>query len=289
MSGPLRRPIDLRAARRAAQLQDRYLVGQRRTPHVAVGYPYGGGVTGPFLESLMRLQRYELAKPEPLLWHLLPQSGLYIGHNRNRIAEKFWTDTDADWLLQIDSDIEFPATVIEQLLTLAGPDRKVIAASVPLGPPFGSCGWNTTSTPGVWACLPSEEILPDGTPVDGVATALMMVHRDVIRAIAETAGQCWFLDLPPEPRLDDERSRKAWTGEGPMSDRRYIPQGEDLVFCLRAKAAGFQPWVAKIPGLKHHKTLPMSHDYESELMMGEYSAPPTAGSILAAAPAAAEG
>lgn len=264
MSGPFRRAIDVAVAQRRAQLQERFLVGQRG-PHVALGYPYGGGVTGPFHESLMRLQRYELAKPKPLLWHLLPQSGLYIGTNRNRIAEKFWQETDADWLLQIDSDVEFPATIIETLLQLAGDERKVLAASVPLGPPFGSCGWNRTRMPGVWACLPSEEVLPDGTPVDGVATAVMMAHRDVFAAIAEREGQKWFLEMPPEPRMDDERSAKAWRGDGPMSDRRYIPQGEDLVFCLRAQEAGFQPWVAKIPGLKHHKTLPLSHDYELPL------------------------
>ncbi len=241
------------------------IVGESRPGRVALGYPFGSGLTGPFHESLMRLQRYELSKPKPLLGFLLPQSGLYIDHNRNRIAEKFWADTDADWLLQVDSDIEFPPNLIEQLLAVAGHTKKVVAASVPLGPPFPSCGWLATELPGVWECLPAKNITKEGTQVHGLATAVMMVHREVLAAIAEREGQVWFLKLPPVARLDVEKSRLAWEGNGPTTDRQYIPQGEDLSFCLRAQDAGFASWVAKVPGLKHHKTLPLSHDYEDEL------------------------
>ena len=235
------------------------IIGSRQTK-VALGYPYGAGVTGPFHESLLRLQLYELSKPRPLLHYRLPQSGLYIDHNRNRIAEKFMA-TDADWLLQIDSDIEFPQTLVETLLELAGSEKKVLAASVPLGPPFPSSAWMMTESPGIWAGVPSERITSAGEPFDGLATAVLLVHRVVLEGIADQVGQCWFLKTMT-PKLINERSAAAWAGNGPMRDREYVPVGEDFAFCMRARDAGFQPWCAKVPGLKHHKTLPMSHDYE---------------------------
>lgn len=272
---------------------------------VALGYPFGGSVTWIFHESMMRLQRHELAKERPLLRHLIPQAGLYIDHNRNQICEKFMT-TDADWLLQIDSDIEFPATIIETMLAAAGADKKILAASVPLGPPLPSSGWMMTEQPGIWksvktlhwclakrgdqvcfgdlglrsgrwicaACgetyqwdderITGQQVLTE-TPmaVDGLATAVILIHRDVLQAIADRSGQCWFLKTM-QPRLTDEKSRKAWMNEdGVMADRRYISVGEDLSFCLRASEAGHQSWCFKMPGLRHHKTLPMSHDYDS--------------------------
>jgi hypothetical protein len=232
-------------------------------PKVAFGYPFGGSMTYPFVLSVRAMERHELAKREPLLAYDLPQSGLYIDHNRNRIVEKFMT-TDADWLLQIDSDIEFPPDIIETLLGVAGAEKKILAASVPLGPPLPSCAWMLTDQPGVWSAVPSEKITPEGIEVDGLATAVILIHRDVFAGIADLVGQCWFLKTM-QPRLTDERSRKAWIDGTPVRDRQYISVGEDLSFCLRAADAGFKSWCAKVPGLKHHKTLPMSHDYEQEL------------------------
>lgn len=234
----------------------------RAAATVALGYPYGAGVTGPFHESVLGLQLYELAKPRPLLAHRLPQSGLYIDHNRNAIAAKFMgIPARPEWLLQIDSDISFPPTLVETLLELAGRERKILAASVPLGPPLPSSAWMMTDQPGIWAGVPSEKITAEGVPVDGLATAVILIHRDVLEAIADQVGQCWFLKMMV-PRLDVPNSAAAWAEDGPVRAREYVAVGEDLAFCMRAKDAGFQSWCAKVPGLKHHKTLPMSHDFE---------------------------
>lgn len=237
---------------------------------VSLGYPYGGSVTGPFHLSVLALVLFEMTREargvgEPLL-HIGghgPVSGLYVEDNRQRITEAFMADpAKPEWLLQIDTDISFPPTIIETLLRVAGSTKKVLAASVPLGPPFPGCALRATQTPGIWAYLNSEEITADGVEVDGLATAVILIHRDVIEAIADRDGQCWFL-RKPTARLDQDASRAAWLGQGPSRDRRYINQGEDLAFCLRAKEAGFGIWCAKVPGLRHHKTLPMSHDHEA--------------------------
>lgn len=235
-------------------------------PRVAVGYPFGGGVTGPFLQSLLKLQTYELAKEQPLLRNLIPQGGLYIAQNRNRIVEKFLL-TDAEWLVQIDSDIQFPAQIIEMLLSVAGRDKKIVAASVPLSYSdeyekcLPSCGLMMTSTPGEWAYLTPDEIAPQGVAVDGIATAVVAIHREVFEGIAKQVGQCWFLHKN-QPSMLTDAQRAAWEPDGDISERKYVSVGEDLAFCLRAKDAGYQSWVARMPGLRHFKTLPLSHDFE---------------------------
>jgi len=139
----------------------------------------------------------------------------------------------------------------------------VIAASVPLGVPYPSCGWEKTGDPGIFRCMRPDEILAGGTKTDAAATAVFMVHRQVIDAIADAMGQSWFLSKLV-PRLDAPSSAAAWGEAGPMRDREFVEIQEDLAFCLRAGEVGFDVWVAKVSGLKHYKTLPMSHDYETE-------------------------
>lgn len=266
----------LRLAPRPAGAGGIHVIGAPRPTKVALGYPYGGSVTGPFHLSVLALTLYELSLPEPRL-HLAghaPESGLYVEDNRQRITEKFFADpARPEWLLQVDTDIRFRHTLIEQLLQVAGRDKKVLAASVPLGPPLPSSAWRHKPDhgPGVWVGVPSEEITAEGIRVDGLATAVILIHRDVVEAIAEREGHCWFLRRQ-YARLDKPTSREAWMGSGPMRDREFINEGEDLSFCDRAADAGFAIWCCKISGLQHNKTLPMSHDFETPELLAAAAA-----------------
>lgn len=265
-----------------------------RVARVAIAYPYGSGLTGPFAESLLRLEEYELSKPargqQPLLWHRLPQAGLYIAENRNRIAANFLKARSpeghpADWLLSFDSDIEFPATIIESLLEHAGDDKKILAASVPLGDAWPTSAFDRTERPGIWwplsfppwcarcrkqtlvretagwRCAPCGLLLDrvvteEPVQCDGIATAVVMIHREVFEAIADRHGQCWYhhIYVPRDGREPVEGANNR--------DVEFISQGEDLAFCLRAAREGYKSWCVVVPGLRHHKTLPLSHDFE---------------------------
>lgn len=241
------------------------IVGQRKSPTVALGYCYGT-LHGPFVDSLLALREWDLKRMaegrDPLVRQRLPRAGIYIDHNRNRIAEQFFAG-DCDWLLQIDTDIAFPPDIVETLLRLAGSDKKILAASVPLEPPMGSSAFMLTEMPGIWKAAPSEFVTADGVVADGVATAMILIHREVFDSIAAKFGQCWYLKDRNAPCLHEEASRAAWLEDGPIRDRKYVPQGEDLAFCLRAAEVGMKSWCVKVPGLRHHKALPMSHDFET--------------------------
>lgn len=231
-------------------------------PKVVVGYPVGGSVTLPFHASMLQLLAYEIDKPdhERLLGKINHTQGLYVGDNRNMLAQTFLR-TDADWLLQIDTDIEFPKTLLETMVSIAAGERRIVAANVPLGGGFETVAFQWDPAARIWAnykALPSDVF-----PCDAAATAVMLVHREVFQAIAEEHGQCWFhhMYIPKSP----EGTRPA--------DFEFHSIGEDTAFCQRAKAAGYQTWVARVPGLRHHKTRALSEDFDrARAMVGDDSA-----------------
>lgn len=215
---------------------------------VDIGFPVGCSVTLPFHSSMMRLLQYELGKPERLrrLVRVTHASSLYVADNRTLLVQQF-LGGGSEWLLQVDTDIEFPETLLESMVDLAGKDRKVLAASVPLGV-YDSCAFRMTDEVGVWETVAPVPTTP--VEVDGIATAVVLTHRSVFEAIAETSGQSWFhhIYLPTSP--------KGTTA----SKVRFRAMGEDLAFSIRAKAAGFAPWCVHVPGLRHYKTRALTHD-----------------------------
>jgi len=224
---------------------------------VVVGYPVGGSVTLAFHAAMLRLLAYEIQKPdeERLLATITHTQGLYVADNRTMLAQRFLELGRAEWLLQIDTDIEFPPTLLEDMLRLAGSEKKILAASVPLGA-YRSCAFmRDAATPGLWHDVAPLPLHP--VEVDGLATAVCLIHRDVLKSIAEGSGQCWFqhIYLPESPH-----------GTPPV-EFKFRSQGEDLAFSVRAARAGFKLWAVHLPGLKHFKTRALSHDDERALAL----------------------
>lgn len=213
---------------------------------VVLGYPVGGSVTLPFHASVIRLLGYEMAKPDAarLLARITHSSGLYVAENRTELSQQFLAGT-GDWLLMIDTDIEFPATLLETLLALAGTSRKILAASVPLGA-YATCAFNRTEKAGVWQAVP---VPLEPVAVDGVATAVALIHRSVFETIAAQHGQSWWhhVYLPAEDTSQPGDFRS---------------QGEDLAFSIKAASCGIQSWAVHVPGIGHYKTRRLSHDTE---------------------------
>jgi hypothetical protein len=222
---------------------------------VVVGYPVGGTVTLGFHVSIIKLLAYELQKgPGRHLAKITHAQGLYVGDNRTLLTQQF-LKMDSEWLLQIDTDIEFPPTLVEELLRLAGRDRKILAASVPLGA-YRSCAFmRDEEQPGVWRDVWPVPTHPE--EYEGLATAVCLVHREVFETIANHHGQCWFhhLYLPESPE-----------GTAPR-DFKFRSQGEDLAFSLRAAGEGYKLWAVHLPGVQHHKTRKLSHDDERAQML----------------------
>jgi hypothetical protein len=221
-----------------------------RDRKVVFGYPVGGSVTLPFHASCLRLVQHEIVKPEKerLLTRMMHASGLYVGDNRMVLAEAM-LEKESNWLLQVDTDIEFPPTLIETMLSIAGADKKIVAASVPLGSAYPTCGFKWTGKPGVYESVP---IGTEPVEVDAIATAVCLIHRDVFDGISDQHGRAWFHSI---------HLAKSAPGTAPR-DFSYVVNGEDIAFSMRAKACGFPIWCVHVPGLRHYKTMPLSHDDE---------------------------
>jgi hypothetical protein len=235
---------------------------------VVVGYPVGGSVTLAFHASMLKMLTHEVSKgPDRLLAKVTHSQGLYVADNRNLLIQRL-LETDAEWLLQIDTDIEFPETLLETLLRIAGKDRLVVAASVPLGA-YPTCAFNiaTDKPAGIWEPVP--QIVGEVMECDGVATAVLLVHRKVFEDIANRHGQCWMHHIYIPASKEGTRPR----------DFKFLSQGEDLAFSVRAKEAGHRIYCAYVPGLRHHKGRALSHD--DERMAAFASEDPGVGKLVA--------
>lgn len=146
---------------------------------------------------------------------------------RNRGVEEFLNARDADWLFWIDTDMGFPADVIDQLLAMADPvDRPIVGAlcfSQREGVEDGMGGFATHPTPTVYewkhlgnqaGFLPRLDYPRDAlVQVAGTGSACILIHRSALERIGEKFGT-WY-DRIPNPTVNELTS-------------------EDLSFCMRA-------------------------------------------------------
>lgn len=176
---------------------------------------------------------------ERTVTRIFEAQGLYVSQNRNTLVKDFLKNGNEEWLMQIDTDIEFGSDLVEKFLFVASQDSKmrILAANVRLGAHkhaayrrFGN----------VWA--PMEE-LPNAPliPVDAAATACIMIHRTVFEEMREKMGPVWF-DHQYIQGTEDDGSVKSIEG------------GEDLLFCERAREMGIQTWLVRGLKLRHYKT-----------------------------------
>lgn len=208
---------------------------------VVVATPVGGSFTVPFHRSIVGLLKYELAKPDEsrLLFDVFDSSGLYVQLNREAIVRRFLALPWPEWLLMIDSDIEFHPVLLEEILARAG-TATIVAASVPLGAGGSVCYEGVA--PGLWRGLTLDELPNEPLFRWGhVASAVLLIHRTALVDIEDEfgVGMSFAFD-------------RVWTEKG----FKHVP--EDLAFCGRAMNAGHHPHVARgFSLLRHFKTVPL--------------------------------
>ena len=208
---------------------------------VVLGYPIGFSETEPFALSVRRVSSYEQMKPdaERLLAGVTAAPGLYVEDNRNLLAEHTLR-LGAEWNWQVDTDIEFQHYVLETMVGMAeSGGLKILAASVPIGETYPSCGFRQA---GQWQWKPVFPMPQEPTEVDAIATACVLIHRSVYETMADKFGHRWF-------------NRITVGDKG-----KETVLGEDFSFCLRARECGFTIHCAHVAGLRHWKQMPLTHD-----------------------------
>ncbi len=167
-------------------------------------------------------------------------SGPNLNTARNKQVRQFLT-MDADWLLIVDSDMAFEPDALERLMVEADPVEAPIVGGLCFGKKQLADG-----TLEYWPTLYKFDKdmktfrfneWPENTmfPVNATGTAFLLIHRDVLVAMADK-----FADRDPWP----------WFEEVNFDGHVY---GEDVTFCIRAQQCGFPIHVHTGVSITHMK------------------------------------
>lgn len=205
---------------------------------VVIAYISPGQVSACFTESLIGtvLTGYR----EGWLANILQEhSSANVSSARNAVTQRFLDIEVGEWLLWIDSDMQWHPDAVKELLDSARRERAPIVGGLCFGMmdgrPYPTIyrlanldGGLTTVRVGVYergamvAC-------------DATGAAFLLIHRDALEAIAARGFNAAF----------------PWFQETQIGDK---PVGEDITFCLRARDLGMPVYVNTAVRIGHHKS-----------------------------------
>ncbi len=224
------------SARRAARRH-----GPRGSQDVVIGYCRPETVDGSFFDAVTNLLLHDREHGAHVAATIGMESGPRIAKARCEVVRAFLEHTDAAWLCWLDTDMVPPPDMIERLLEHAEPATHPIVG--------GLCfaGGRTKIVPTIYVIhndndaqtIESETMLsyPDDMLIEvgGTGSACVLIHRTVFERIAEMMGA----DHPLPWYQDVIVDKKDW--------------GEDLIFCLRARAADARVWIHTGVKVGHRK------------------------------------
>ncbi len=176
-----------------------------------------------------------------------------VSRARNLLAQDM-LESECDYLLFIDSDINFEPEDILRLMAWGTDPKKGIVAAVPR---------TRSETKTYIANLDYDEngeLTMNGMGLvraERVATAFMLVRREVFETLA---------DLHPDWQYYDKRSDRMLTCmfDFELTEEGYI--GEDFLFCDRARDAGFEVWVDPSITLGHMGVQEYTGNYGQDVL-----------------------
>lgn len=150
--------------------------------------------------------------------------------SRNVVVRNFLEQSDAEWLLLIDSDQRLDPEVFQLLCETAHHIDRPIVSGLVFGAFFDNVD-NLRPVPTIYTMTEDDGLQPiDDYPtnslieVDAAGTGCLLLHRDVLLRVQANAttnqGPMW-----------------AWFVEGAI-DGSYF--GEDLLFCKRLTSLGYK-------------------------------------------------
>jgi hypothetical protein len=199
---------------------------------LTVGYLHPGHLANCFAESLTDLLLADLAGRQRIMSHRFGKMAKECGSagivaGRNQIARAVLEESEADWLLFVDSDMGFAPDTAERLIATAHPtERPVVGGLCFAHKPDGKAshyGMRYRATPTLYDWYEDDErvgFVPRMAyerdklqAVSATGAALVLIHRNALQAVRDKYGPTWF-DPITHP-----------TGPTTFS--------EDLSFCVR--------------------------------------------------------
>jgi hypothetical protein len=198
---------------------------------VALAWCDGGMVDGRFMDGLL-LATMNAPKIGMNIVNKIRVNGNQIGRQRQVLFDNWADVTKTDWLLWIDSDIEWDPS---DFIKLYNSDLPIISGLYQLDP-VGSVAVGLPNKNGVPTRVNKVEFLLQDEPVEvgGVGFGFLAVKTGVF----EDLPRPWFLI-----------AKIQWD---PTRDLR-VNMGEDYSWCELAKANGYKIWLDPTVKVRHHK------------------------------------
>jgi len=211
------------------------------TGTVVVGFLHPGMVSAYFTTSLVQMLLFDQGTSRHIVGMLQEWSSANVSTARNEIVRRFLEHhTQAEWLLFVDSDMQWDHDALDRLLSAA--DQA--AAPIVGGLCFGAV--RDRLFPTIYRLVPTEEggvtTLRVGdyprnqlVPCDATGAAFLLIHRSVLKSM----------------RAHQFNPTFPWFQEAELGG---LPAGEDLTFCLRARQLGVPIHVDTRVKVGHHKS-----------------------------------
>lgn len=223
--------------------------------------PPDGHVATSYTDSILRMVGYDAVNDGVLIRGggpmMLPASPNTLSKQRNAAASFLLDESQADWLLFIDSDMGFDEDAVYRLLEAADPKERPIVGALCFGLRSVETdmrgGWRTQPFPTVYDWKENVETGKYGfclrydysenclTRVAATGAAFLLIHRSVLGKLRDNYGDTWF-----------DRGRME-------ADEDLM--GEDISFCARAGRAGIPMFVHTGVRTTHLKPVWVDEEY----------------------------
>lgn len=188
---------------------------------------YSGLTTYRFTEALMQAQLYCVAKRIHVELYIAARMTL-LEYARAHLAAKFLA-SDATHMMCLDDDLGFEPTALARLVEH---DKDIVAGVYPV-----------KTIPMFYPYVPKGPRGADGLQeAEAVPGGFMLIKRHVMETLSKTVE--WF-------NVEHNNSTMSCPDLYSMTNRNATKAGEDVMFCERARAAGFQIWVDPAIGFVH--------------------------------------
>lgn len=219
------------------------------SPKAVIAWIAPGQVSQFFHDSMQFLMLRDRAAERHITNILRSHSGVNVSHIRNELTLQFLDENpQAEWLLWVDSDMNFEADAVTRLIDSADPVERPIVGGLCFGEDA-----ETGLFPTIYVfqkdaqdhvqCIRLGDY-PDDTMFEVAATgaAFLLIHRTALEAM----------------RAQNFNAVFPFFQELEMYDK---PVGEDIAFCARARATRTETWPTGIPiyvntsvKIGHHKS-----------------------------------
>lgn len=213
---------------------------------VCVAWLHGGTVAGGFAHSLVRFLGHDSAESGRIFsggGYISMESGTNVSRARNDVVRAFLDLRGVPWLWMLDADMTFEPDTLDRLMATAHHVNRPIVGGLCYGVRHDGRPFPTLyRITGQGQVLRIEEPPTSGLfDVDATGAACLLVHRSVFERIAA--------EYPPP---------LTWFAETVAFGQVW---SEDITFCVRARAAGFQTVVDCDVRLGHMKPVSIDTTY----------------------------